>query len=47
MATKAVDKYSRRGYKEVRERRQDENGDKKARAAQIAAQGRHLHGYQG
>ena len=47
MATKAVDKYSRRGYKEVRERRQDENGDKKARAAQRAAQGRHLHGYQG
>ena len=47
MATKAVDKYSRRGYKEVRERRQDENGDKKAHAAQRAAQGRHLHGYQG
>ena len=39
MATKAVDKYSRRGYKEVRERRQDENGDKKVRAAQRAAQG--------
>ena len=39
MATKAVDKYSRRGYKEVRERRKDENGDKKARAAQRAAQG--------
>ena len=41
---KAVDKYSRRGYKE---RRLDENGDKKARAAQRTAQGRHLHGYQG
>ena len=45
---KAVDKYSRRerqmadgGW------RQDENGDKKARAAQRATQGRHLHGYQG
>ena len=47
MATKAVDKYSRRGYKEVQEWRQDENGDKKARAAQRAAQGHHLHGYQG
>ena len=33
MATKAVNKYSRRGYKEVREWRQDKNGDKKARAA--------------
>ena len=36
---KAVDKYSRR------ERQTD--GDKKARAAQRATQGRHLHGYQG
>ena len=39
MATKAVDKYSRRGYKEVREQRQDENGDKKAHVVQRAAQG--------
>ena len=28
-----LDKYSRRGYKEVPQRRQDENGDKKSRAA--------------
>ena len=49
---KAVDKYRRRGYNERTSRRlqwrtADENGDKKARAAQRATQGRHLHGYQG
>ena len=40
MASKAVNKYSRR-------ERQTADGDKKARAAQRAIQGRHLHGYQG
>ena len=39
---KAVEKYSRR-----ERRTADADGDKKARAAQRATQGRHLHGYQG
>ena len=40
MATKAVNKYSRREWRTA-------DGDKKARAVQRATQGRHLHGYQG